>query len=38
MLQIQSVRELYLWQPFYEVAKESFKIVPLGAPLFSALL
>jgi hypothetical protein len=32
MLQAQSDRELNLWQPFHEIAKESSKIVPLGAP------
>ena len=33
MLQVQSSKDLNLWQTFHEIAEKSSKIVPLGAPL-----
>jgi hypothetical protein len=32
MLQVQSSKDLNLWQTFHEIAEKSSKIVPLGAP------
>ena len=32
MLQVQSSKDLNLWQTFHEIAEKSSKIVSLGAP------